>query len=132
VTDAFSHSVLRGRYRVYEKCILHICCDLCRSLPSRHASYYQEDTDVEIPSCDNDIEKDSRLSKHCVVSCTSLDDAALAKTWFALYVLCVRRCIPLRLKDKLASYILVLCLILDEFQLECDVLMKDLKIGLTK
>ena len=39
------------------------------------------------------------------------------------------RCVPLRLKDKLILNILVLCLILDEFELPLNDLQKDLKIG---
>ncbi|KAM7443963.1 DNA-directed RNA polymerase I subunit RPA49 [Porites harrisoni] len=36
------------------------------------------------------------------------------------------RAIPKRLKDKLVSYILVLALMIDEYTLECSVIMKDL------
>ena len=36
------------------------------------------------------------------------------------------RAIPKRLKDKLVSYILVLALMIDEYTLECNVIMKDL------
>ena len=36
------------------------------------------------------------------------------------------RAIPKRLKDKLVSYILVLALMIDEYTLECCVIMKDL------
>lgn len=39
------------------------------------------------------------------------------------------RCVPQRLKDKLILNILVLCLILDEFELPLNDLQKDLKIG---
>ena len=39
---------------------------------------------------------------------------------------CVCRAVPKRLKDKIVSYILILALIIDEFTLECKVLMKDL------
>ncbi|CAC5399099.1 RPA49 [Mytilus coruscus] len=39
------------------------------------------------------------------------------------------RCIPSRLKDKLTLYILVLCLILDEFDLPLNDLQRDLKLG---
>ena len=43
-----------------------------------------------------------------------------------LFCVCVCRAVPKRLKDKLVSYILVLALIIDEFTLECKVLMEDL------
>ncbi|XP_071121031.1 DNA-directed RNA polymerase I subunit RPA49-like isoform X1 [Mytilus edulis] len=39
------------------------------------------------------------------------------------------RCLPSRLKDKLALHILVLCLILDEFDLPLNDLQRDLKLG---
>ena len=39
------------------------------------------------------------------------------------------RCMPARLKDKLISYILVLCLILDDFAVEMSDLQMDLKMG---
>ncbi|XP_060064818.1 DNA-directed RNA polymerase I subunit RPA49-like [Ylistrum balloti] len=44
----------------------------------------------------------------------------------------IRRCRPARLKDKNISYILVLCLMIDEYELELTVLMKDLKLSLER
>ena len=40
--------------------------------------------------------------------------------------------IPRRLKDKLVSYILVLALMIDDFSLECTVIMRDLKMPMQK
>ncbi|KAL9971833.1 hypothetical protein ACROYT_G018044 [Oculina patagonica] len=42
------------------------------------------------------------------------------------------RAVPKRLKDKLVSYILVLALMIDEFTLDCMVIMKDLKMSLSR
>ncbi|XP_064607925.1 DNA-directed RNA polymerase I subunit RPA49-like [Liolophura sinensis] len=39
------------------------------------------------------------------------------------------RCMPARMKDKVISYILVLCLIIDEFQVDLGPLQQDLKIS---
>ena len=44
----------------------------------------------------------------------------------------VCRCCPSSMKDKLLSYILTLCLIIDEFSLDLTDLLTDLKIGKTK
>lgn len=44
-----------------------------------------------------------------------------------LFLFC--RAVPKRLKDKLVSYILVLVLMIDEFLLDCTVIMKDLKMS---
>ena len=42
------------------------------------------------------------------------------------------RCIPARLKDKLASHIFVLALMIEDFALEFTDLQQDLKIGVPK
>ena len=44
--------------------------------------------------------------------------------WIFFIYFC--RAIPKRLKDKLVSYILVLVLMIDEYTVECSVIMKDL------
>ncbi|XP_033743791.1 DNA-directed RNA polymerase I subunit RPA49-like [Pecten maximus] len=44
----------------------------------------------------------------------------------------LKRCRPARLKDKTISYILVLCLMIDEFEVEVTELMKDLKHSLVR
>ena len=46
--------------------------------------------------------------------------------WNDFFFIYFCRAIPKRLKDKLVSYILVLALMIDEFTLECSVIMKDL------
>lgn len=40
--------------------------------------------------------------------------------------------VPRRLKDKLVSYILVLALMIDEFSLDCTVIMRDLKLPMPR
>ena len=40
--------------------------------------------------------------------------------------------LPVRMKDKIRLHLLVLCLILDDFSVECSVLQKDLKITTNK
>ncbi|ELU12764.1 hypothetical protein CAPTEDRAFT_221164 [Capitella teleta] len=40
------------------------------------------------------------------------------------------RCLPKRLKDKLLSYIFVICLILEQYELEYSPLLLDLKVGM--
>ena len=40
--------------------------------------------------------------------------------------------VPRRLKDKLVSYILVLALMIDEFLLDCTVIMRDLKLPMPR
>lgn len=42
------------------------------------------------------------------------------------------RCMPARLKDKLVCYMLVLCLIIEEYNLELSDLLTDLKMGLKR
>ncbi|OWF46596.1 DNA-directed RNA polymerase I subunit RPA49-like [Mizuhopecten yessoensis] len=44
----------------------------------------------------------------------------------------IRRCRPARLKDKTISYILVLCLMIDEYEVEVTELMMDLKLSLER
>ena len=39
---------------------------------------------------------------------------------------------PKRLKDKLLSYLLVLALMIDEYYIDCSLLMKDLKMPLQR
>lgn len=42
------------------------------------------------------------------------------------------RCVPKKYKDKQLCYILILSLIIEEFDLNCNLLMKDLKLGTTR
>lgn len=42
------------------------------------------------------------------------------------------RVVSKRLKDKLVSYILVLALMIDEFSLDCTVIMRDLKLSMPR
>jgi len=42
------------------------------------------------------------------------------------------RAVSKRLKDKLVSYILVLALMIDEFSLDCSVIMRDLKFSMPR
>ena len=46
--------------------------------------------------------------------------------WNEFFFIYFCRAIPKRLKDKLVSYILVLVLMIDEYTVECSVIMKDL------
>ena len=48
---------------------------------------------------------------------------------FMVIIFTISRCCPSRLKDKLVLHIIVLCLILDEFDLPLDDLQRDLKLG---
>ena len=40
--------------------------------------------------------------------------------------------LPVRMKDKIRLHLLVLCLFLDDFTVECSVLQKDLKVTTNK
>ena len=50
-------------------------------------------------------------------------------TWICFFPF---RAVPKRLKDKLVSYILVLALMIDEFSLDCSVIMRDLKFSMLR
>lgn len=42
------------------------------------------------------------------------------------------RCVPKKYKDKLLCYILVLSLVVEEYEMNCNLLMKDLKLGVAR
>ena len=64
---------------------------------------------------------------HSSIGVVRNDMQALSKCTLWIY-----RCVPRKYKDKQLCYILVLSLIMEEFDMNCNLLMKDLKLSVPR